>query len=54
MIILGVRIREVPLYMIIQAVRQMVEPIKEEGPVRPIDFIVVGPIDEDHKRITSK
>ena len=40
--------------MIIQAVRQMVEPIKEEGPVRPIDFIVVGPIDEDHKRITSK
>ena len=35
-----------------QAVRQMVEPMKE-GPVRPIDFIVVGPIEDDNQKITG-
>ena len=40
-------------FAIRQAVRQMVEPIKEDGPTRPIDFIVVGPIEDDHKRITG-
>ena len=39
------------ILFVIQAVRQMVSQMKEEN--RPIDFIVVGPIEDDHKKITG-
>lgn len=36
-----------------QAVRQMVDPMFEDKK-RPVDFIVVGPFEEDTKRITGE
>lgn len=36
-----------------QAVRQMVDPMFEDKE-RPVDFIVVGPFEEDTKRVTGE
>ena len=37
----------------LQAVSQMVEPMFEDKN-RPVDFIVVGPFEEDSKRVTGQ